>query len=349
MTPRERWLAVLRRERPDRVPTDYQATPEVTRRLLADLKCRNETELWRRLHIDRRYGVGPRLKEAFRPTDGTDIWGLRYRKIAYGNGAGEYDEVANHPLAEAKSVGDLETFRWPSADWFDYSDIGAQCEAAAGHPITAGSYEPFLKHCQLRGLEQGFMDLLTEPGIAHFVLGRLFDFHRELNLRTWEEAGGKADLTYVAEDMGSQQSLLFSPQAYREFLKPNQKAMIEVAHQHGITVIHHDDGAIRPLLPELIEIGIDVLNPVQWRCAGMGREGLKRDFGDRLVFHGAMDNQRTLAFGSVADVRREVVENLRILGAGGGYILAPCHNIQTLTSTEKIVAMYETAHAEGKY
>jgi uroporphyrinogen decarboxylase len=108
-----------------------------------------------------------------------------------------------------------------------------------------------------------------------------------------------------------------------------------------VKVIHHDDGAIRPLLPELIEIGIDVLNPVQWRCRGMEREGLARDFGRSLVFHGAVDNQQTLPFGTPEDVRREVADNIRIFKDCRGYIVAPCHNIQPNTPTANILALYD--------
>jgi len=97
----------------------------------------------------------------------------------------------------------------------------------------------------------------------------------------------------------------------------------------------------------MIEAGIDVLNPIQWRCQGMEREGLKRDFGDQVIFHGGMDNQYTLAFGTVEEVRQEVADNLRILGEGGGYILAPCHNIQAVSPPENIVAMYETGYECG--
>jgi uroporphyrinogen decarboxylase len=97
----------------------------------------------------------------------------------------------------------------------------------------------------------------------------------------------------------------------------------------------------------MIEMGIDILNPIQWRCRGMEREGLKRDFGKSVVFHGGMDNQHTLAFGSLEEVRREVRDNIRILGEGGGYILAPCHNIQAVSPPENIVAMYKTGYEEG--
>jgi uroporphyrinogen decarboxylase len=125
------------------------------------------------------------------------------------------------------------------------------------------------------------------------------------------------------------------------------KRIIDLVHQAGAFVFHHNDGACRPILPDMIEAGIDVLNPIQWRSKGMDREGLKRDFGDALVFHGAMDNQYTLPFGTVGEVQQEVLDNLRTLGVGGGYILAPCHNIQANTSVENIVAMYETGYENG--
>jgi uroporphyrinogen decarboxylase len=125
------------------------------------------------------------------------------------------------------------------------------------------------------------------------------------------------------------------------------KRMIALAHQAGAFVFHHDDGNCRRILPDLVESGIDLLNPIQWRCKDMGREGLKRDFGSRLVFHGGMDNQQTLPFGTVAEVQQEVIDNLRILGADGGYILGPCHNIQVVSPPENIITMYETGYEYG--
>jgi uroporphyrinogen decarboxylase len=126
------------------------------------------------------------------------------------------------------------------------------------------------------------------------------------------------------------------------------RKMIDLAHSFGVKVIHHDDGAIRPLLPDLIETGIDVLNPIQWRCTGMDREGLARDFGKSLVFHGGVDNQQTLPFGTSEDVKREVAENVRIFRKCKGYIVAPCHNIQPNTPTANILALYEAVHECGR-
>ena len=148
-------------------------------------------------------------------------------------------------------------------------------------------------------------------------------------------------VTAYAEDLGSQQSLLMSKEHMHRFLFPHMKRMMDLAHQSGTYVFLHSDGAVRSILPAFIEAGVDVLDPVQWRCRGMEREGLKRDFGDQIAFHGAMDNQYTMAFGSVEEVRQEAIDNIRILGGAGRYILAPCHNIQAISPPENIVAMYD--------
>jgi len=191
------------------------------------------------------------------------------------------------------------------------------------------------------------MDLVLHPDIVHYCLDKLFELCYENTRRIYEAIPGKVMITYVAEDLGSQEDLLCSPDHIREFFLPRMKRMMDLAHSAGAYVFHHSDGAVRKIIPDMIEAGIDVLNPVQWRCKGMEREGLKRDFGDRVVFHGGVDNQYTLAFGSVEEVRREVIDDLRILGEGGGYILAPCHNIQAVGPPENVVAMYETGYEHG--
>ncbi len=345
MTPRERWLAVLRREKPDRVPMDYWATGEANEKLMKYLGCADQRELYQRLHIDRPVGVGPRYVGP-PPPPGEDIWGMRHRQIQYETGV--YTECVHHPLARFQSVEEIEAnYRWPQPDWWDYSQIPEQIRGWEEYPIQGGGSEPFLHYCQLRGLEQGMMDLALNPEMVHYALGKLFDLAYENTRRIYEQIPGKVLFSYVAEDMGSQESLLFSVKQIREFLLPGMKRMIDLAHEAGVYVFHHSDGAIRPILPTMIEAGIDVLNPIQWRCKGMEREGLKRDFGDQVIFHGGMDNQYTLARGTVEEVRQEVEDNLRILGAGGGYILAPCHNIQAVSPPENIVAMYETGYELG--
>jgi uroporphyrinogen decarboxylase len=199
----------------------------------------------------------------------------------------------------------------------------------------------------LRGHERAFLDLIESPELVHYCLDKLFDLLFTEIQRIYEQIPGKVMLTYVAEDMGGQEDLMISPTHAREFLLPRMKRVIEFVHQNGAFAFHHNDGSIRRIIPDMIEIGIDILNPIQWRCKNMDRKGLKKDFGNRVIFHGAMDNQYTLPFGSVSEVRSEVIENIEVLGKEGGYILAPCHNIQPITPVDNILAMYETGYTYG--
>lgn len=324
---------------------DYWATGEATRKLMDHLGCTTQDELFAHLHIDRPLIVDPRYIGPT-PPEGEDIFGCRFRPVDYGTGV--YSECVYNPLAQYASVREIEAgYRWPSTDWWDYSGIPDQLRGNEDRPVQGGGSEPMLIYKNLRGQEQAFIDLIENPEMVHYCLDRLFELAYQNTLRIYEAIPGKVHISYVAEDLGSQESLLYSPAQIREFLLPRMKRMMDLVHSAGAYVFHHSDGAVRDILPDLIEIGIDVLNPIQWRCKGMEREGLKRDFGDQLVFHGAVDNQYTLAFGTVEDVRQEVLDNIRILGAGGGYILAPCHNIQAVSPPENVVAMYKTGYEAG--
>jgi uroporphyrinogen decarboxylase len=351
MTPRDRWLTFFRGERPDRLPCDYWGTAEVTSRLLEDLGCATERELWQRLRIDKCIYLAPRNFQAKEDTWHTpslfSIWKIETRLVPYGDGLGVYEEVVKSPLAGAESVNDIEKFSWPDpADW-DVSGLRSECERWAGYPILGASYEPFYLYSRMRGMEQALEDLSQNPAIVDAAMERIYEIHASVILRALEVAGDLIDFVYVAEDLGTQESLLMSPATFRRFLKPWLAKMICLAHSFGAKVFHHDDGAIRPLLPDLIDIGIDLLNPIQWRCRGMEREALVRDFGKSVVFHGGVDNQQILPFGTTEDVRKEVREKVRLFRDGKGYIVSPCHNIQANTPTRNIVALYEAVQEFG--
>ena len=344
MTPRERWLAVLGRERPDRIPMDIWITPEARERLLTHMGCDWDTAL-ERLHIGPPLNVGGRYVGP-PPEEGKDIWGIRYRTVDYGTGA--YDEAVSAPLGQYQSVEEIEAnYTWPSPDHWDYSHLPEEVEGNGHRIVRGGGSEPFLLYKKLRGEEQAFLDLVLNPDIVNYCLDKLFELAYQDTLRIFETIPGVVKITYVAEDIGAQDGLLYSPEHLREYLFPRMKRMMDLTRQHGSYVFTHSDGSFREVIADLIAMGTQVLNPIQWRCAGMEREGLKRDFGDKLVFHGALDNQYTLAFGSVDEVRQEVLDNYRILGKGGGYILAPCHNIQAVSPPENIIAMYQTGYEHG--
>jgi uroporphyrinogen decarboxylase len=348
MTPRERWLALLAGRKADRIPTDYWATDEVTRRLLGELGCATQEDLYCALNVDAPTKLNLRRTVTAHPDDpDADEWGVRWKSVEYG--AGAYLEEAGHPLATATRPEDIHAFRWPRPDDFDFESFREDVARVPAHrALLAATYEPFMLYCSMRGREQALVDLLLASDIVEAALDHIFRYCHELNRRVFEIGRGRVDLTYIAEDLGGQNDLLFSVPLIRRFILPNQKRMADLARSLGIHVFYHTDGAARKVIPDLIRTtGIEILNPIQWRCPGMEREGLVRDFGDRVIFHGAMDNQQTLPFGTEDEVRNEVLDNIRIF-SGSRWICAPCHNFQPVTPTRNIVAMYETIHKHGR-
>lgn len=338
----------MRGDRPDRTPCDYWGTAEITTRLKRDLGCATDRDLWRRLSIDKLVQLVPAHPRATEDTwhlqSFFSVWHIGTRQVPYADGLGFYEEAVEHPLAGATTVRDIEHFDWPDPCEWNVSGMRAQAESFREYPLLAGGCEMFYLYCRLRGMERSLEDLIAEPAIAECILEHIAAFDIALTTRILDAVGDLVMFSYVAEDLGTQSSLLMSPRLFRKFLKPHMARMIELVHSYGVKTFHHDDGAMRPLLPELIEMGIDLLNPVQWRCRGMDREGLASDFGDRVVFHGAVDNQQTLPYGTAEDVRREVRENIEIFRNTKGYIVAPCHNLQANTPTENVVALYEAVY-----
>ena len=345
MSPRDRWRAVLDHQKPDRVPMDYWGTPEITKKLIHHLDCSNQFDMMQKLKIDfvipavPQY-IGPELPE------GVDVFRKKGRKIYFGTGS--YWEITYNPLALYNSVREIEeNYKWPDPDWWDYSGIPQQIQNWEDYPVRGGGSEPFLIYKDLRGHQQAMIDLIENPDIVEYCLAKLFDLAYQDTLRIFEVIPDRVDFSYVAEDLGSQTNLLFSPRYMHQYLFPGMKRMIDLIHSAGAKVFHHDDGNILQILPDLIGLGIDVLNPIQWRADGMDRTNLKTHFGDKLIFHGGMDNQFTLPFGTVEQVKQEVLDNYHIMGKNGGYILAPCHNIQAVTPVENILTMYEIGYEGG--
>ena len=348
---RQRILAVLAHQTPDRVPTDIWIVPEAYRKLQEHFG--KGVDINERLNIDTpasaepRY-VGPTLPKTV-ASGMLGYWGIRTRKIDYG--CGEYDEISFNPLASAQTIDDLEAYAWPKVEWFDFSGLAGQLRKHHDRKVTKCGYmAPFTFHVYLRGLENALTDPLLAPEFTEHLLGRLCEFFYAYHRRMFEAGEGLIDMGEVTDDYGMQTGPLISLETFRRFYKPHMKRFCGLTHEFGARVFHHDDGAMRDFLPDLLEVGIDILNPIQWRCSGMDMEGLKQDFGSRLVFHGGIDNQHTLPFGSSADVRTEVRRAIDTLaGDKTGYILAPCHNIQANTPVENIIAMYDEAHHYGRF
>lgn len=343
MNVRERVLAAIQRKTLDRFPSDIWATPEVWAKLRKYLGVNDNLQVYEELAIDGIFEILPPYVGSLRKNENGihyNEWGMGFRAQSYG--AGVYDEQVVYPLAKAETIADLEVYPWPSPDDYDYSFIQKFADEHAGRVISCGYTAVFYYHNLLRGLERSMMDPIEKPEFTHYLVKTISNIFTEFHRRCFEAGNGRIDLTQVTDDFGSQRGLLISPRLFDQFYRQPIQRGIDLAHSYGLMVFHHDDGDMRSLLPRLVQMGIDILNPIQWRCGDWDLASLKSEFGSQLCFHGAIDNQYTLPFGTPQEVKDEVRRMKETLGQDGtGYIIAPCHNIQSNTPVENIIAMYE--------
>ena len=354
MSPWQRVETALAHRQPDRVPFDFWAVPEVWAKLRAALDAvddasSSDEEIQRLLGIDcrmvtTRY-VGAKAREL---PDGTfiDAWGTHRRRVV--NEFSAYDEYASYPLAGAETVADVLNWDWPSPDDWDVSGVWAQCEQWQEPVRYHLRYEVggiFEWSWALRGFERFLLDLVEKPEIACAIMDRFTDIYIENTQRIIDAAGSLLDMVYTYDDVGIQNGLLMSPRMWRRFILPRHQRLNAAirAARYPVKILYHSCGAVFPLIgPFVDEMGIDALNPLQPRAAGMDMRRIKAGFGDRLAFHGAIDIQRTLPHGSPEQVQAEVRERCEVLGHGGGYICTSAHYLQADTPLANIVAMYTT-------
>jgi uroporphyrinogen decarboxylase len=374
LTSRERVLCALNHEEPDRVPIFFGTSGATTMlapaydRLKAHLGIRGETNVfWRALQytlIDEevmvRFGsdgrpllAGPAPSTLERELSAealVDSWGITWQRTP-GN---HYYEILQPPLKTA-SVEDIARYPWPElAHPSRFAGLKAKAKAIhdAGYAVVALSGVSVFEYCyMLRGVEKWLTDLAADPDFALALLRQVTDLQREAACRMMEEAGEYIDVVITGDDLGSQNAPLISPKMYRRLIKPFHAEMLAaIKSRTKAKVFYHSDGNIYPLLGDLIEIGVDLLNPVQVSAKDMGDTArLKKEFGNRLSFCGAIDTQDALPYGTPDDVRREVRRRIKDLGPGGGYILAAVHAIQPDVPPENVVAMLEEAQVAGRY
>lgn len=355
MTPRERVATALHHEAPDRCPFQASFTPEFAARLRADLDLRdrsqhnphgggNTYELERALHQDlllTSVGWANSYYQDTRPY--VDEWGVGWDVHPYETpfGRGHYTEIASHPLADETAIVDYQApdpcrpERYRAARQM-VADFGKEYWIVGVTVTTI-----FETAWALRGLEQMLLDLTLDPDLADTILEIPYRFHLEA-ARELTRLG--VDMIWLGDDVGTQRQMLMSPAMWRRFLKPRMATLVSEikAINPDVKVAYHTDGNVLPIIPELIEIGIDVLNPIQ--PASMDPAAVKKAFGDRLCFWGTIDEQHTLPFGTPQDVVREVQQRLDTIGRDGGLILAPTHNVQLDTPLPNFWALVDTVH-----
>jgi uroporphyrinogen decarboxylase len=346
MSPYERVNAALQLRQPDRVPFDFWAVPETIAKLKSYLRTASEEELLQVLGIDCRI-IGPDYAgpapEVF--ADGTFFteWGSHRRIVR--NEYSSYEEYATFPLAEAQSPAEVETWaRWPRPEYFDWSrlvDKINRMNAEVRYHIRVDVGGIFESAWALYGLERFLTDLYDRPEIPCAIMDCYTDLMIE-NVRRMMAAGSDLiDMVYTYDDVAVQNGLLMSQAMWRKFILPRHTRLNKVIKQYEVKILYHSCGAIYPLIQALIdEMGIDALNPLQPRARMMDMARIKSEFGSRIAFHGGIDLQHTLPFGSQEDVASEVRDRCNVLGRNGGYICTSAHYIQADVPVENILAMY---------
>lgn len=342
MTSRQRVYAALRREPADRVPIFMWFHPDTARHLsslleipVADVATAMGNDI-RQTWVNNNYAMEGIVHE--RDGDShTDFWGVQWVKRH------SFNQIESFPLASA-SREQVLSYRFPNEHIEFLLGLMQPVLAASGDFFIGCDVSPcvFEMYWRLRGMENTLLDMASDPDLASMMLGRCAEF----SVRVGELACRRfpLDWFWTGDDVAGQTSMMMSPALWRKLVKPPLQRVFDVGRAHSLPVAYHCCGALRPIIPDLIEMGLNVLNPVQANCPGMDALELKREFGSALTFMGGVDTQNLLPNGSVADVRRATARLLSgMTSDGGGYILAASHTIPPETPDDNIFAMYAEA------
>ena len=369
MTSRQRLQLAINHRIPDRVPLDLGSSITGLTRASAEQLCRflgieqalkvivkplqlvePPEELLERLHIDTRY-----VRPIFPNQDGLeeeyiDEWGIKRRLSS----DGLYYDIVEHPLREG-TLEEIDRFQWPEPrrrEIFQGLEERARYlyfhtdYAIIGDPLSPALFEPAW---YLRGMENFLVDLVQNRKYAEKLLDTLLEFQLQFFDEFLSRVGGYIQVIMLGDDLETQRAPLISPELYREIIKPRHKRLFEfIKSRSEAKIFLHSCGAIRPLIPDLIDAGVEILHPLQPLAWGMEHFELKKEYGNKLCFWGGIDIQSALR-GSLQEVVFEVERRINALGQGGGYVLAPAHNIQPDVPPENIVEMFDHAIEVGRY
>lgn len=363
ITSKERLQITLDHKEPDRVP--YQATfvPEMDKLLRQKYakeiegikgktteKYQGMTELDILFEHDMlllTYGISTGYYRNTQEDTYMDEWGITWRKIPYKtpNGIGHYTEIIKFPLADDDAI---NSYVPPDPDNEDMTYAEEVIRYYGKEKYICGiidcSVFEALKY--LRGITQSMIDIVANKDLAHKIMDMSVDYHLKLGYKLIERG---VDLLWLADDLGGEHKLLMSPKTFREMVKPKLDYMIGELKKRNknIKIAFHSDGYIEPIIDDLIEVGVDLLNPIQ--PESMDPAFIKKRFGSRISLWATVSTQKTLPFGTPQDVENEIKERIKTCAPGGGFLIAPTHNIQLDTSFENIEAFYSSIKKYGSY
>jgi hypothetical protein len=340
MNSKERVLVTFDHREPDKVPRWCGSSPEFWDNAKAALRLDDE-------------GLRIRFGDDFRRLTAPYIGlsGLEEAPFGIERGGVGYGMALSHPLANA-TLQEILEFPWPDPNRVDLSKLRAQGSGYKGeYAILGGDWSPFWHDViDMAGMENLFIRMYTEPEWAHALYDQVFNYYYAVNERIFAEVGDLIDIFFIGNDLGSNNGALIGEDLFQEYLFGKFKKMADLGHAYGSKVLLHCCGGFRELMPQMIQAGIDGVHAIQPSCYGMELSGLKKDFGDRLLFNGCIDSQHVLIEGDPGYVRQQTARTLEIMKPGGGFIAGASHDfLLPETPLENVLAMFDTVEANGKY
>jgi uroporphyrinogen decarboxylase len=342
MNSRERVLGALQHQNTDRIPVARCHgfwIPETRQSLMTRFKLRGEDTLDVLLKFDVQW-----LETVYRGPDlglNTDnlpigIWGSP-------EGVYTYSQQINRPLANVQTIKQIETHHWPSIEWFDFSTVRCLAERYQDYAVVAPrSWSPiFSRIADLCGFETALIFLHTEPALIEAMVEKITEFNCSFYANLLDSAPGLIHILLVGDDPAGQDRMLMNPNVWRRFFKPALKRIFGIAKSRNVLVMYHVCGNCRAIIPDLIEIGMDILMPLQISARDMDPAELKEEYGRDISFWGGVDVQQFLPLANPNQVRQEVRRLIDILGKNGGYVLSSSHNLLDDIPIDNILAMYD--------
>ena len=346
MKPRERVLTAFAHEEADRVPAWCGASEEFWAKCKRELQLDDEGLRLRFGDDFRRVFAtyaGPKVE--LRPGISTITpFGVERHGIGYG-------QPLSHPLADA-SIEDIEEYPWPDPAWMDVSGICGEAESYGGqYAILGGDWSPFWHDLiDLLGMENMYLKMYDQPELIDAVLQHLVDYYAAVSQKIFDAAADSLDIFFIGNDLGGQRGPLLSEVMFRRFLLSHFERLVDLGHAYDLKVMMHCCGGFAELIPSLIEIGMDGLHAIQPCCGGMDLAKLKADFGDKILFNGAIDSHHVLIKGTPDSVRDSTRQVLQIMKPGGGYVAGASHDtILEETPLENVLAMFAAIEEFGRY
>ncbi len=347
MNSRQRVLAAFEHEKPDRVPCWCGASPEFWQKCKDQLGLEDEA-LSQRFHDDFRRVMaeyaGPNFAIEHENATYRTVFGVERDGLGYG-------QPLTHPLRDA-TVKQVNDYPWPDPAWMDVSKIKQNAQQySSEYAILGGDWSPFWHDAiDLLGMEELYLKMYSEPDVVDAVLKNMVDYYFEVSKNIFDAAADVIDIFFIGNDFGSQTGPLLGPDLFRRFMLPHLKRLIDLGHSYGLKVQMHCCGGVLELMPMFVEVGLDGFHAVQPSCRGMDLKALKEQFGDKIVFNGAIDSHHVLIEGDTKLVREKTKEVLDIMMPGGGYIAGASHDtILEETPVENVVEMFDTVVEYGKY